>query len=266
MPNIPVLQIRARTLPEGWERSVIACWNEGTGFRTEYDRPEDPLSRDCTMVLVVESPFAEPRIHRAMPGGLEDLEVYRQEVIDGVHDHWIDPEAGKWEYTYHERLFDYKVGGQSIDQIAYIVDKLAETPHTRRAQAVTWQAWKDAGIDDPACLQRLWFRIVEDTLVCNVHIRSNDAYKAAFMNMFAFTELQRSIAGRVGERLGREIVAGQYVHIADSYHIYGSDAASFEHFLETVRTRSFGERIWTTEFAEPFFEEGRLRLERERGK
>ncbi|MCK7472406.1 MAG: hypothetical protein MZV49_00060 [Rhodopseudomonas palustris] len=37
-------------------------------IRTEYDKPGDPPSRDCTMLWTVEDPFAEPRIHRAFPG------------------------------------------------------------------------------------------------------------------------------------------------------------------------------------------------------
>ena len=261
--TIPVLKVEAQTIPEGWERSVIACWEQGAQISTEYDKPGDPPSRDCTMILAVSDSLAEPRIHRAFPGGLEDLEVYRQEVIHGVHDHWIDPAAGKWEYTYSERLFKYKVEGQSVNQIDYVVSKLAAAPHTRRAQAVTWKAWVDPQADDPPCLQRLWFRIHDDRLILNVHIRSNDAYKAAFMNMFVFTDLQRIVAEQVGERLGKPIAAGTYVHIADSYHIYGSYFDEFKGFLETVKKRTFEERVWTTDFAEPFFEEGRKRLEGE---
>jgi len=81
--------------------------------------------------------------------------------------------------------------------------------------------------------------------------------------MFAFTDLQRIVAEQVSAKLGREIKAGQYVHIADSYHIYGSYFGEFERFLRTVEERTFEERTWTSEFAEPFFEEGRRRLERE---
>ncbi len=256
-----VRMVHARTLPEGWERAVLDCWQNGETFRTEYDKPSDPPSRDTVMTIVVADPFAEPRIHRAFPGGLEDLEVYRQEVVHGVHDHWIDPAAGKWEYTYHERLFRYAVPGQGvIDQIARCVDKLAEAPHTRRAQAVTWQAWNDLGIADPACLQRLWFRIQDDALYLNVHMRSNDAYKAAYMNMFAFTDIQRRVAEQVAERLGRPITPGRYVHIADSFHIYGSYFGEFEGFLRTVQARSWQDRTWTSHFARPMFADGLRRL------
>jgi len=245
------IHIVEQSLPMAWERALVTCWEEGGNFPTEYDRPGDPNSRDVTAFIHVTHPFDDPRIHRAFPGGLDDLEKYRAEVLYGVHDHWIDPEAGKWEYTYHERLFEYRVAGLGIyDQIAAVVDKLKQVPYTRRAQAVTWQVWNDMKIDDPACLQRMWFRIADGQLHMNIHIRSNDAFKAAFMNMYAFTELQRMVAGAIG------VEPGQYMHIADSFHIYGSYFDEFEGFLKTVATRSPDQRVYTDEFAREFFIDG----------
>ncbi len=254
------IYVKARTLPEAWEQAVRACWEKGARFRTQYDKPDDPESRDVACLIHVAEPFAEPRIHKAFPGGLEDLEVYRAEVLYGVHDHWIAPEEGKWEYTYHERLRAYKVPGrpEPIDQIAEVVRMLKETPYTRRAQAVTWQAWKDLGIRDPACLQRMWFRVEEgregraDRLNLAIHMRSNDAFKAAFMNMYAFTELQREVAREVG------VEPGEYVHVADSFHIYGSYFAEFEGFLRLLEKRP--DRYYTTAFARPVFEDGARRV------
>jgi thymidylate synthase len=127
---------------------------------------------------------------------------------------------------------------------------------TRRAQIVTWQAWNDLGISDPACLQRLWLRVEENEggdkkLNMNIHMRSNDAYKAAFMNMFAFIELQKVIASRL------DVEVGEYIHVADSFHIYGSYFDEFENgFLKTIRERSFEERVWDYEFAIPMFVDG----------
>ncbi|MCX5653745.1 MAG: thymidylate synthase [Planctomycetota bacterium] len=259
------IHVEARTLPEAWEAAVRRTWEEGARFRTQYDKPGDPPSRDVACLIHVKEPFAEPRIHKAFPGGLEDLEVYRAEVLYGVHDHWIAPQEGKWEYTYHERLFAYKVPGlaEPIDQIAVAVRLLKAAPHTRRAQAVTWQAWNDLGIHDPACLQRMWFRIEEPEgggpgrLNLVIHIRSNDAYKAAFMNMFAFTELQKEVAGQLG------VEVGEYCHIADSFHIYGSYFTEFEGFLGMVARRP--DRFFTMAFARPIFEDGVRRLLAEKG-
>ncbi|MBN1555606.1 MAG: hypothetical protein JXA11_12745 [Phycisphaerae bacterium] len=240
-------------LPFAWEKAVIACWEEGEQFATEYDKPDDPKSRDVTALIHVRKPFEEPGIHRAFPGGLDDLEKYRGEVLYGVHDHWVDPSVGKWEYTYHERLFEYRVPEKGVyDQIAGVIEKLKEAGHTRRAQAVTWQVWNDMNIGDPSCLQRMWFRVSEadGRLHMNVHMRSNDAFKAAFMNMYAFCELQKMVAEAVG------VEPGEYMHIADSFHIYGSYFGEFEGFLKTARSRSPEQRVYDRDFAKDFFVEG----------
>lgn len=264
--TLPVVYIVADNIAEGWERAVLATWEQGARIKTQYDPPDAPASRDVHLLLVVRDAFAEPRIHRAFPGGIVELEAYRQEVVDGIHDHWINPKEGKWEYTYHQRLTAYPhfcwVDGhrgihyewepgefkkRSIDQIDYIVDALVEAPHTRRAQAITWCPGEDDGISDPPCLQRIWCRIFGDELVMSIDIRSNDGFKAGFMNIFAFTDLQRVIAEKVSRRLGRTIRPGEYIHNADSFHIYGKDFPEFEGFLESVGKRSWEDRTWTTE-------------------
>ncbi|HNZ37883.1 MAG TPA: hypothetical protein PKN58_09790, partial [Candidatus Marinimicrobia bacterium] len=73
----------------------------------------------------------------------------------------------------------------------------------------------------------------------------NDAYKAAFMNMFALTQLQVEIANRIEQAIGEKINIGRYVHQADSYHLYGSYFDEFQNrFLKALETRSFEERTF----------------------
>ncbi len=261
--DIPALVVRGRTAPEAWEKSVLELWESGARVRTEYDRDGDEPSRDSTMMIVVDEPLAEPRIHLAFPGGIEDLEKYRQEVLFGVHDGWIRPEDGKWTYTYHQRLCAYapvadlssskvKSPFAPVDQIRYIIDKLAKSPHSRRAQGITWMPTADPGTDDPPCLQRIWCRLLPAgnglALNLNTHWRSRDAYKAAFMNIYALTDLQRWMAEEIGKRMGRTISVGRYVDISDSYHIYGAYFQEFsERFLKLVRERPFEKRTWRTD-------------------
>jgi len=264
MKQIPVIKVEGKTLPEAWEKAVLAVWESGIDIKTEYDKPEDPASKDCTMIITVDDPMSEPRIHRAFPGGLEDLEVYRQEVVYGIHDHWIDPQAGKWTYTYHKRLCDYEIEGERIDQIDYIIKKLSKSSHSRRAQAITWNPKRDAPTDDPPCLQRIWCRLQDAgphmILNMNTHWRSRDAFKAAFMNIFALTDLQSYIAQKMQSNIKKKVLVGRYVDISDSFHIYGAYAAEFKNFLGTARSRSFEQKTWTTEFAAPYFEEAKKRL------
>ena len=160
--NIPVLYVHADTIPQAWEIAVLEVWDEGIDIKTEYDKPEDPPSKDATVMILVDHPLAEPRIHKNFPGGPEELESYRQEVVNGIHDHWINPEENKWSYTYHERLFAYSPCEDlsrsdsprpfvPIDQIQYVIDYLAKTHYTRRAQAITWQPTCDPKTYDPPC-------------------------------------------------------------------------------------------------------------------
>ncbi len=275
--NIPVLFVKGKTLPEVWERAVIETWERGIEIQTEYDKEGDEASRDVTMLMEVERPFQEPRIHRSFPAGLEELEIYRQEVIYGVHDSWIKPEDKKWSYTYHQRLFNYDViddfadsnrGGpfQPVNQVEQIINDLIDCYYTRRAQAITWMPTVDAAHPEPPCLQRVWVRMCESPdgnyiLNMNTHWRSRDAYKAAFMNMYALTDIQRVIAEELSARTSRKIQVGRYVDISDSFHIYGAYFSEFEeNFLKLRAKREFEERVWSTKDTEYFLINGRIQL------
>lgn len=258
--HIPVLFAEGQNLPEAWEKSLLLLNEKGCSIKTEYDRPEDPPSKDCSMTIVVHDPLSEPMIHADMVGGLEDLQEYVLEVTEGIKDHLIrDPNDitsdTRWEYTYHQRLFGYNVMMREnmekvYDQIDMMIQKLIKTPYSRRAQAVTWKVWEDNVCYDPACLQSIWCRLLKDEndvwhLNGNVRFRSNDAYKAAFMNMFAIAQLLKQISERISEGMQQEVKLGRYLHQADSYHIYGSSFEQFEQrFLRAQTTRTFDQRVF----------------------
>jgi len=266
--NIPVISITADSLPEAWEKAVLAVWDKGFEVKTQYDKPQDPPSRDATVMISVTDPFSEPRIHKNFPGGPEELESYRQEVVNGIHDHWIDPAAGKWTYTYHERLFSYcpvedirnadsPKPFSKVNQIQYIIDYLSQAGHSRRAQAITWMPTADPITDDPPCLQRIWCRLLANRagrllLNMNTHWRSRDLYKAWFMNVYALTDLQRTIAEGIAKNRGEPVSVGRYVDISDSLHIYGSYFDEVAPEIEKMRQSSFHERAW--ESTHPAFE------------
>ena len=272
MSGIPVLSVEGDCIARAWENSLVALYQSGCTLQTQYDKPDDPPSRDATMLITVHDPLSEPMIHRDFPGGFEELEEYVMEVCDGIKDHLVrdpnDPQDTRWEYTYHQRLFRYEVPTLApIDQIERLCRQLADAPHTRRAQAVTWKVWEDTACYDPACLQSVWCRITPEggggrgagdggrgtgdggatasqqpcgVLNMNVRFRSNDAYKAAMMNMFALVRLQQRIAARVTELSGLSIRLGRYCHLADSFHIYGSNLKEFQgRFLGALERRTF---------------------------
>lgn len=274
--NIPVLSVTGDTIPRAYERAIKEVWERGASVRTEYDRPEDPPSRDATVVVTVEDPFAQPRFHRSFADGLGGLAEYVMEVVHGAHDYWIKPREEilkgtessdtRWSYTYHRRLVEYEMDGSVIDQIDFMVAKLSQTGYSRRAQGITWNPIFDPPSEHPPCLQRIWGRLLEDeagelVFNMNTHWRSRDLYKAWFENVIALTTLMRTIAERISEKISRPVRVGRYVDISDSLHIYGSyfkeiegdEEKGIKSFFERLESRSFEDRTWSSDFVRPLF-------------
>jgi thymidylate synthase len=275
--NIPVLTVSERTLAQAYEKALVELNNHGVPFKTQYDKPGDPPSIDATMDITILEPYADPMIHKAFPGGIEDLKEYTMELL-GAKDHWVkninDPNDTRWEYTYHGRLASYGawrelVGGKSqqagffnINQIDLVIDKLARQPFTRQAQMITWMPNLDNTCYDPPCLQSLWYRILEDEegvywLNCNVRFRSNDAWGANFMNMFGFVQFNKEIiAAGVAKKTGKNVELARLNWHADSFHIYGKDIEGARQLLfDRVDKIPFEERTFNfhDEFIQDMF-------------
>lgn len=273
---IPVLTIQEDTIPMAYEKAIREVWDKGVSIRTEYDRPEDPPSKDASVMIVVQKPFGQPRFHRSFADGLGGLAEYVMEVVHGAHDYWVKPveeilkaadsQDTRWTYTYHGRLFEYRIEDKVVNQIAYLIEKLAQSGHSRRAQAITWNPKLDPPTDDPPCLQRIWGRLCEDgeggyIFNMNTHWRSRDLFKAWFENVIALTTLMRKIAISLASKTGKRVRLGRYMDISDSLHIYGSYFREIEgdpergikSFFEKLESRSFAERTWDSAFVKPYF-------------
>ena len=275
MENIPVLHVKGKSLAEAYEMALCALNENGIGFRTQYDKPGDPASLDSTMNITILDPLSDPMIHKAFPGGIEDLREYVME-LQGAKDHWVknmnDQADTRWEYTYHGRLANYgavkelrnyesvEAGYFKINQIDAVVNKLVKQPFTRQAQMITWMPHVDLDCYDPPCLQSLWYRILEDQegvwwLNCNIRFRSNDAWGANFMNMFGLTLFNRDvIAAEISRRAGRTVNLGRLNWQADSFHIYGKDIdVARQRLFDRIRTTAFEERVYC--FNDPMIQE-----------
>jgi thymidylate synthase len=268
MKDIPVLHVEGDSLAESYEQALIALYKHGVRIKTQYDKEGDPPSIDATMNMTVHNPWSDPMIHKAFPGGIEDLREYVMELLGGK-DHWVknmdDKDDTRWEYTYHGRLADWgtwrEAGdasgpdrkgapGTGVNQIERVLEKFEEQPYTRQAQMITWMPFMDFDVYDPPCLQSIWYRLMKDddswVLATNVRFRSNDAWGANFMNMFGLTHFTKLlIAGPLEERLGEKVVLGRLNWQADSFHIYGKDQEEFTgRFWNRLESTAFDDRVF----------------------
>jgi thymidylate synthase len=202
--------IRAPTLARAHELAVRTVLEKGWVLETE----DGEATIECDeLALVVAAPETEPMVSPASR--------FKQRFLDAYAENLLEGSDAKFEYDYHQRLFDW--GEQlttedgddvHVDQIAYITRKLTEAPTTRRAVAITWNPVVDENLDDCPCLQLVQCLLRDGKLEMKVVFRSNDILSAAGANMYALTHLQKAIAEEVG------VACGRYTHIALVPHIY----------------------------------------------
>ena len=242
--RIPTLHVVGDSIPQAYFRAMKAVWENGLAIRTEYDRKDDagnyidPPSRDARVLIEVKDPFAQPRFP---PISFCEIGVYIAEIM-GVKDYRVVPfdklqaavggelTAQEWPYTYHQRLFAHPdAGGSVVDQIALAIERVVQTPYTRRAVATTAVPNIDPYLkEDIPCLREVQLRCPEDrdgnrVLNMNTMWRSRDLYKAWGDNVIAITFLQGVIARRIAEQSGCTVRVGSYADYSSALHIYGQD-------------------------------------------
>ncbi|MDP7658286.1 MAG: hypothetical protein QF812_03690, partial [Nitrososphaerales archaeon] len=109
---LPQFLVEGEVLPEVWEKSLEILWNKGiTSFKESYkfETKKDRI-KECSIRMVIRQPLKEPRFHLEW-GRVKDFDDYSDDVILGKKNHLI----GKaYDYTYHDRLFQYKPATKGI--------------------------------------------------------------------------------------------------------------------------------------------------------
>lgn len=201
-------------LVEAFLDALMGMYDEGV----EADCPDyNTQCLEASLHMIVKNPLGEPRISKVGIHTPESLQQYVREIRDGIMDFEVD--EGKWSYTYHQRM---------DGQIQGVINELRRNPHSRRAVIRVADKY-DLMMDDPPCLQLIQYQLRDNRLDCTVYFRSNDLWKATFMNAFALIELQKYIADEL------VVEMGTYEHIATNCHIYEQDYAEFLAFLAKAK-------------------------------
>ncbi len=277
--RIPSFHVVAETIPEAFYKAMDAVWHGGMAIRTQYDRKDgrgewiDPPSRDARVLIEVKDPFAQPRYPRI---SFCEIGKYIAEVM-GAKDHLVVPwkklkegiRTGEipqhWPYTYHQRLFSYPLSdGSTVDQMEKLVERIVESPITRRAVATTRVPEVDAYLtEDLPCLGEVQLRCPRDArgnfvLNMDTRWRSRDLYKAWCDNVLALTFLQQVLAGEIERRTGVKTRVGSYADCSTSLHIYGQD---FHHIEEDQEKgiRDFFEKFSLEKFKASALPSGKMK-------
>lgn len=113
---------------------------------------------------------------------------------------------------------DYAAYGPRLSgQLYDVVQILTDDPTSRQAVAAIWRAEDLTHQGDRPCTIFMQFLIRDEQLELHVYMRSNDVWLGVPYDIFAFTQLQHTVA-RALQR-----ATGQYVHHATSLHLYERD-------------------------------------------
>ena len=277
--RIPSFHVVADTIPEAFFRAMDLVWHHGMTIRTEYDRTDgegnyiDPPGRDARVLIEVKRPFGQPRYPKI---SFCEIGKYIAEIM-GAKDHLVVPfgqlrdglkrgEIPKeWPYAYHQRLFAYPLAdGGVVNQMQRLVERIAESPITRRAVATTRVPELDSFLlEDLPCLGEVQLRCPRDeagNLILNMDTRwrSRDLYKAWCDNVVALTFLQQVLAQEIEKRTGIPCLVGSYADYSTSLHIYGMDFSKIRGSAEKG-VRSFFEKYSAESFAAGSLESARVK-------
>lgn len=118
-----------------------------------------------------------------------------------------------------------------INQMEYIIEKLKESPYSRRAQAITWRPLIDPYHEDPPCLQRIHMRIKEGKLMMQTTWRSRDLFRAWEANVNGMIRIQKMVADKL------DVEMGHYVDFCNSLHIYGVSIPDVKDMFERLENK-----------------------------
>ena len=147
------------------------------------------------------------------------IKKYEEQILNGAKEN-------NFAYTYYDRLFNYN---NKINQIDYIINKLAEDLETRQAVAITLIPEKDftqiqKNYSKMPCLNEICFNIVnERDLYMTSFFRSNDVYGALYNNMRGLIKLGEYIKEKIEEKTDLDLKFKRYNHEIFNGHIYKTD-------------------------------------------
>jgi len=131
-----------------------------------------------------------------------------------IWDEWAD-EAGELGPVYGKQWRSWAApNGESIDQIARLIEGLKTNPNGRRHIV---SAWNPADIEDmalPPCHCLFQFFVADGKLSCQLYQRSADVFLGVPFNIASYALLTMMVAQVTG------LEAGEFVHTFGDAHLY----------------------------------------------
>lgn len=131
-----------------------------------------------------------------------------------IWDEWAD-DKGELGPVYGSQWRSWpKPDGQSIDQIAQVIEQIKNTPDSRRMLV---SAWNVADVDNmalPPCHTFFQFYVAEGKLSCQLYQRSADIFLGVPFNIASYALLTQMVAQVC------DLGVGDFIHTLGDAHLY----------------------------------------------
>jgi thymidylate synthase len=141
---------------------------------------------------------------------------YLKEHGVSIWDEWADAE-GELGPVYGKQWRSWEgANGQTIDQIAQVIDQLKKTPDSRR---LIVSAWNVADLPEMAlmpCHALFQFYVAQGKLSCQLYQRSADVFLGVPFNIASYALLTLMVAQVC------ELEPGEFIHTFGDVHLYNN--------------------------------------------
>ncbi|WP_338137508.1 thymidylate synthase, partial [Dermacoccus nishinomiyaensis] len=131
-----------------------------------------------------------------------------------IWDEWADADGDLGPIYGHQWRSWPTPNGQTIDQIARVIESIRTNPDSRRHIV---SAWNVADVDDmalPPCHTMFQFYVADGKLSCQLYQRSGDVFLGVPFNIASYALLTHMVAQVTG------LAVGDFVHTLGDAHLY----------------------------------------------
>ena len=198
------------------DRGVDKPDRTGTGARSVFGYQMRFDLADGFPLLTTKKLHTRSIIHELLwfLQGRTDVQWLHERGVK-IWDAWADPDTGDLGpiYGYQWRSWPTP-DGRHVDQLAEIVRRIREDPHSRRHIV---SAWNVGQLDDmalPPCHAFFQFYVAKGRLSCQLYQRSADVFIGVPFNIASYALLTLMTAQTTG------LEPGEFIHTFGDAHLY----------------------------------------------
>jgi thymidylate synthase len=188
----------------------------GTGTRSVFGRQTRYDLADGFPLVTTKKVHVKSIIHELLWFLAGDSNVaYLQDNGVKIWNEWADPETGDLGPVYGVQWRSWGTpDGETIDQLAAVVEAISTDPHSRRHIVSAWNVAAIPHMALPPCHTMFQFYVDGDRLSLQLYQRSADLFLGVPFNIASYSLLLMMVARATG------YLPGEFVHTLGDAHLY----------------------------------------------